>query len=103
MQVIANQLQPVSKAVSGWDSIVIAYEPVWAIGTGKVATPEQVNFECPLYFEALAEGLVQIAGHRLFHRHCIEGCKVIRQLLSDLWFAANVMTMPRNTDSCLNS
>jgi triosephosphate isomerase len=24
-----------------WENIVIAYEPVWAIGTGKVATPSQ--------------------------------------------------------------
>jgi triosephosphate isomerase len=28
---------------SQWDRIVIAYEPVWAIGTGKTATPEQAQ------------------------------------------------------------
>jgi len=26
-----------------WKNIVLAYEPVWAIGTGKVATPEQAQ------------------------------------------------------------
>lgn len=30
-------------AVKDWSNIVIAYEPVWAIGTGKVATPEQAQ------------------------------------------------------------
>ena len=29
--------------VADWDNVVIAYEPVWAIGTGKVATPEQAQ------------------------------------------------------------
>ena len=26
-----------------WKNIVIAYEPVWAIGTGETATPEQAQ------------------------------------------------------------
>ena len=26
-----------------WSSIVLAYEPVWAIGTGETATPEQAQ------------------------------------------------------------
>nr|WP_294936398.1 triose-phosphate isomerase [uncultured Flavobacterium sp.] len=26
-----------------WDNIVLAYEPVWAIGTGETATPEQAQ------------------------------------------------------------
>jgi triosephosphate isomerase (TIM) len=28
---------------SEWERLVIAYEPVWAIGTGKTATPEQAQ------------------------------------------------------------
>ncbi|TPX51641.1 hypothetical protein SeMB42_g00080 [Synchytrium endobioticum] len=30
-------------AKNDWTNIVIAYEPVWAIGTGKVATPQQAK------------------------------------------------------------
>ncbi len=29
--------------MSDWERLVIAYEPVWAIGTGVVATPEQAQ------------------------------------------------------------
>merc|ERR1712187_76402 len=38
-----TQLEPALPVVSDWDNFVIAYEPVWAIGTGKVATPEQAQ------------------------------------------------------------
>lgn len=38
-----TQLAKALPMVTDWDKFVIAYEPVWAIGTGKVATPEQAQ------------------------------------------------------------
>lgn len=38
-----QQLKAFADAVPSWDNVVIAYEPVWAIGTGKVATPQQAQ------------------------------------------------------------
>ncbi|XP_052193083.1 triosephosphate isomerase, chloroplastic [Diospyros lotus] len=38
-----QQMKAFADAVPSWDNIVIAYEPVWAIGTGKVATPQQAQ------------------------------------------------------------
>merc|ERR1712032_493918 len=39
----ARQLRAIREYVDDWSKIVIAYEPVWAIGTGKVATPDQAQ------------------------------------------------------------
>ncbi|KAJ1337498.1 triosephosphate isomerase (TIM) [Microdochium nivale] len=43
LSVIAGQLAALKAEVSDWSKIVIAYEPIWAIGTGKVATTEQAQ------------------------------------------------------------
>jgi triosephosphate isomerase len=45
---LRHQVQEAFEEVSADDvaRVVVAYEPVWAIGTGKVATPEQAQEAC---------------------------------------------------------
>ena len=43
MNVVSEQTRAIAEKVIDWSNIVLAYEPVWAIGTGKVATPAQAQ------------------------------------------------------------
>jgi len=42
-EVVFKQMQAIAAKVSNWEKVVVAYEPVWAIGTGKTATPQQAQ------------------------------------------------------------
>lgn len=54
-EVLERQLQVDLAEVSDLDvaKVVIAYEPIWAIGTGKVATPEQAQEACAFIRDVL--------------------------------------------------
>jgi triosephosphate isomerase len=60
--VCKRQLDAVLSKHVNWDSIVIAYEPVWAIGTGKVATPAQAQEVHALIRKWLSESISPAAA-----------------------------------------
>jgi len=42
-EVVFRQLDAIAGHVKDWSKVVVAYEPVWAIGTGKTASPQQAQ------------------------------------------------------------
>lgn len=45
MEVLSSQIREGLKGIDSvlFSNLILAYEPVWAIGTGKVATPSQAQ------------------------------------------------------------
>ena len=65
LEVVFRQLDAFSDLLPGSaHEIVIAYEPVWAIGTGKVATPEQAQEVHAAIRGRLAEKVSQEAADK---------------------------------------
>ena len=56
-ELVALQTKIALKDVSKEDlkNVIIAYEPVWAIGTGKTATAEQANEVCAVIRSVIAK------------------------------------------------
>lgn len=42
-EVVERQMAAIKATVTNWEKVVVAYEPVWAIGTGLTATPDQAQ------------------------------------------------------------
>ena len=61
--VLSAQIQPVIDeiGIENFKEVVIAYEPVWAIGTGKTASPEMAQETHKFIREFLAEQNAEIA------------------------------------------
>ena len=70
--IVSNQTKEAFKGLSEAEAkkVVIAYEPVWAIGTGKTATPQDADEVHKtiretlksLYNESVAEGMIILYG-----------------------------------------
>ncbi|MBI3627488.1 MAG: triose-phosphate isomerase [Candidatus Sungbacteria bacterium] len=56
-EIVGDQLKKATQGISGMfiESLVVAYEPVWAIGTGKPDTPESMHKAAIYIRKVLAE------------------------------------------------
>ena len=68
--VVETQIRKGLKGIKDIENVIIAYEPVWAIGTGKVATPNQAqevhkfirNLLAKMYSKEIAEKIRILYG-----------------------------------------
>ena len=59
--VLRIQVEAIADAVAGYERLVIAYEPIWAIGTGRTATPELAQ-EAHAFVKSLLDDPVLYGG-----------------------------------------
>ena len=95
-QQVAYCLEQVTGSLAGFTaeevaSLVVAYEPVWAIGTGEVATPDDAQEVCAAIRASVRERLGDAAadGLRVLYGGSVKAANV-----------AGIMTQP-DVDGCL--
>ena len=74
---LAAQLDAViaEVGIESFDSMILAYEPIWAIGTGQTATPEQAQEVHRFLREHLAKQDKRIAaGINILYGGSVKGC-----------------------------
>jgi triosephosphate isomerase len=95
MKVINGQLKDIENIPYTKDNLIVAYEPVWAIGTGKAATPEQAEEVHRCIKQTVKHGVRVIYGgsvtpdnaQDLAHQQSIDGFLVGGASLDPVKFA----------------
>ena len=85
MEVIRKQIKIALQNVAVEDikKVVIAYEPIWAIGTGKTATTEQAQEVC----KGIRECIAEIYDEATAEEQANEVCSAIRDCLREKYGA----------------
>ncbi len=89
--VIETQLRDSLEGIKDLNNIVIAYEPVWAIGTGNTATPDQTE-EVHAFLRKLVE--------KVFDKKTADTVRIIYGGSVNPDNASSILEMP-NIDGCL--